>query len=132
MGALIDSSVLIQFEREGTPAPSALDPDEEFFVSVITASELLHGIHRAADAGVRARRTAWVNALLDAVPLLEIDLATARVHAELWAQLAAKGRLVGPHDLWVAATAVTHGLRLITFNLREFDRVAGLEVDLWA
>ena len=68
MGALIDSSVLIQFEREGSAASAALDSQEEFFVSVITASELLHGVYRAADVGVRARRVAWVNALLEAAP----------------------------------------------------------------
>lgn len=131
MGALIDSSVLIQFEREGSAASAALDSQEEFFVSVITAGELLHGVHRAADSGVRARRAAWVNALLEVVPLLDIDLSTARVHADLWAGLAAQGSLIGPHDLWLAATAVARGLRLITFNVREFDRVPGLEVDRW-
>lgn len=91
MGAVIDSSLLIQVERTGFTGPSVFDSREDFFVSVITASELLHGVHRALDAGVRARRSAWVNALLNVVPILDIDLAIARMHAELWADLSARG-----------------------------------------
>jgi hypothetical protein len=41
---------------------------EEFFLSVITASELLHGVHRAADPDVRARRSAFVEASAGAIP----------------------------------------------------------------
>ncbi len=131
MGAVIDSSLLIQVERTGFTGPSVFDSREDFFVSVITASELLHGVHRALDAGVRARRSAWVNALLNVVPILDIDLAIARMHAELWADLSAGGNLVGPHDLWIAATAVARGLRLLIVNVREFERVPGLEVVRW-
>ena len=40
--------------------------DEEFFLSVITASELLHGVHRAGEPGIRARRAAFVEGLLPA------------------------------------------------------------------
>lgn len=38
---------------------------------------------------------------------------------------------IGPHDLWLAAAALAHGLTLATGNLREFDRVPGLDVEAW-
>lgn len=134
MGILIDSSILIAHERGQLDITAHLEgrEDEEFFVSVVTASELLHGVHRAQDAGVRARRSAFVEALLERFPLLGIELSTARTHARLWADLAAAGTPVGPNDLWLAATAVTHGLTLVTANLRAFRRVPGLNVEAWA
>ena len=106
--------------------------DEESFLSVVTASELLHSVHRAARPEQRARRSAFVEGVLERFPVLEVNLATARAHSRLWADLAAAGVLIGPHDMWLAATCIAHGLTLVTTDLREFERVPGLEVELWS
>ena len=131
MGVLIDASVLIEHERGRVNLEQHLAgrEQEEFFLSVITASELLHGVHRATDPNVRARRSAFVEAVLGRFPLLPVDLVIARAHARLWAGLMAEGRLIGPHDLWLAATCLAHGLTLVTANVREFARVPGLTVE---
>jgi len=133
MGVLIDATVPIAWERGGVDVGARIAgrEDEPFYLSVITASELLYGVHWAADSGMRARRTAFVEGVLARFPLLSIDLATARLHAELWAQLAGQGRMIGAHDLWLAATAVAHSLSLATANVREFERVPGLVVENW-
>ena len=133
MGILIDASVLIDHERRGDAlrARAADRPDEEFMLSVVTVSELLHGVHRARDPGTRARRSAFVEAVIDGFPLLPIDMPTARTHAGLWADLAASGSMIGAHDLWLAAACIAHGLTLATGNVREFARVAGLELEAW-
>ncbi len=133
MGVLIDSSVLIAHERGRASLEDRLAgrEDEEFFLSAVTASELLHGVHRAGDSNVRSRRAAFVEAVLERFPLLSVDLATARAHARIWAELTSQGRLIGPHDLWLAATCLAHGLTMITGNAREFARVPGLDVETW-
>lgn len=133
MGVLIDASILIEHERGRLDLGHLLvgREREEHFLSTITASELLHGVHRARDAAHRSRRSAWVEAVLDRFPLLTVDLATARAHARLWAELAAEGRVIGPHDLWLAATCIAHGLALATANVREFRRVRGLDIEDW-
>lgn len=133
MGILIDSSVFIHFERSGADLSASIRGREEddVYLSVVSASELLHGVHRAADAKARAKRLAFVEGVLDAVPLLAIDLATARSHAQLWSDLARQGKMIGVHDSWLAATCLAHGLRLATSNLREFKRVPGLDVEEW-
>ncbi len=130
----MDSSVLIEQERGrlDVAARVAGREEEEVFLSVVTASELLHGVHRATDRSVRARRAAFVESVLDEFPLLGIDLLTARTHARLWAELAAQGEIIGAHDLWLAATAVGRGLALATANVREFRRVPGLVVEDWS
>jgi tRNA(fMet)-specific endonuclease VapC len=51
----------------------------------------------------------------------------ARVHAEIWARLARRGRTIGAHDLWIAATALSNGFGLATLE-RDFRRVRGLRL----
>lgn len=51
-----------------------------------------------------------------------------RVHAGIWAQLAEAGNVIGAHDLWIAATAIAHGLSIATRNQTDFQRVPGLRV----
>ena len=45
-----------------------------------------------------------------------------------WAGLAAKGEVIGAHDLWIAATAMAHGLDLATDDGQSFSRIPGLTV----
>lgn len=132
MGVLIDSSILIGWERRGAEAGDFVvgREDEAGFLSVVTVSELLHGVHRADDSPRRARRSAFVEVILDRLAVLPLDLPTARVHAELWAELVRRGTPVGAHDLWIAAAAVARGLTLVTANAREFERVPGLVVEV--
>jgi tRNA(fMet)-specific endonuclease VapC len=140
VGTVLDTTVFIAFERatRGTAAEHAmrtvgmrleehLGANDEVAVASITASELLHGVHRASDEH-RARREAFVEAVLAAFPSLPFDLLTARTHARMWASLAASGTDVGAHDRIVAATAVSVGWRVGTANTRHFERIPGLSV----
>lgn len=74
-------------------------------------------------AGAQAR--VHLLAGLEALPVTE---PIARVHADIWAGLAERGDLIGAHDLWIAATALTHGLGVATRNAVDFGRVPGLRV----
>ena len=97
-------------------------------ISVITVSELWHGVHRANGDVLRIRREAIVEDALTEVEPIPITAEVARIHARIWAQLEAAGSGIGAHDLWIAATALTHGLQVATTNRREFERVPGLDV----
>jgi len=140
MGTLLDTTVFIELERvtrvqpsEGGmarvigPLEAQLGEGEEVGIAAITASELLHGVHRASDEH-RGRREAFVETVLSAFPVLSFDLLVARIHARLWASLAAAGTDVGAHDRLVAATAVSAGWRLVTANTRHFEVISGLDV----
>jgi tRNA(fMet)-specific endonuclease VapC len=129
-GLVLDSSVLIDIERERLSFGPLVEAygNLETFVSVITVSELRHGVHRARDAAVRARRSAFVRQILDQVVVLPIDEAVADAHAQAWASLEEAGRMIGMNDLWIAATAIANGCALMTGNDNEFGRVAGLTV----
>jgi tRNA(fMet)-specific endonuclease VapC len=133
MGFLIDSSVLIAWERNRLNLQSQLEEyaEENFAVSAITASELLHGVHRASSPAQRRRREAFVEGLLARLPIISFDAVAARIHARLSAELAAKGTAVGPHDLIIAATALAKGYIVTTRDERSFPRIPGLAYQRW-
>lgn len=133
MGLVIDSDVIIHFERKSAEIKDYIRgrEREKFYVSVISISELLHGVHRAEDPATRNRRSAFVEAVITGFTILQIDVATARVHAQLWKDLQSKGIMIGIHDAWIAATCLSHGLSLISGNEREFGRVDGLNLEVW-
>jgi len=130
MARVVDSSVVIELERRGF-SPDAIDavaPGERVVIAAITASELLAGVHRSRPSPRRERRAAFIERILERIPVLPFDLATARVHARIGAELRATGNEIGQNDLLVAATALSAGYPVLTHNLREFNRVPGLVV----
>jgi tRNA(fMet)-specific endonuclease VapC len=56
----------------------------------------------------------------------------AELYGFIRANLEAKGEMIGPNDLWIAAHAMAAGLTLVTNNEKEFRRVRGLKVQNWA
>lgn len=131
MGTVIDSSVLIATER-GLLDLAALTSatDDEVAIASVTASELLHGVHRLKGAA-RARAERFVEGVLAAVPVVAFDLPVARVHAALSAELGARGTPVGAHDLIIAATAVWLDYDVATRDLRSFSRIRGVAIRRW-
>lgn len=127
MALLIDTDLLVDLERSDAALTQLAPGDEDRAISVITVSELLHGVHRARGAA-RARRRAFVEHVLAGMEAIPITEPVARVHAEIWSDLAARGRTIGAHDLWIAATAIAHGLGVATRNGAHFQRVRGLRV----
>ena len=132
MGTLIDTSVLIALER-GQIDLSRIpgEDDEPVAIAAITASELLHGVHRLRGAVARTRASRFVERLLEAIPVIPFDLEIARVHARIDAELSAAGTAVGDADLSIAATAVWLDYRIATRDLRSFPRIQGLDVEQW-
>lgn len=133
MGTLIDTSIFIAAERGKLDLPAVLakHADESVALSAITVSELLHGVHRAKDDAQRAKREAYVENLLASLPVVPFDTVAARVHASLWATLAARGEPIGAHDLRIAASALAVGFSVATRDERSFPRVPGLHVLTW-
>ena len=128
MAVLVDTCTLIDGERDRGvwQRIERVCGAQPWSVSVITASELLFGAERA-DQRRRASRLAYIERVLSQLNPIPITTDIARTHARLWADLAQAGALIAAHDLWIAATAITLGLQLVTSDA-DFDRVPGLEV----
>ena len=127
MGLIVDTGVFILIERSGSTTGFDVGADT-VSVSAITMSELRVGAHRAIARLVDS--AAWISLKISHSTLSQFAFTTdtARVHARLHADLQMRGQLIGAHDLLIAATAVEHGMAVLTTNRREFDRVPGLKV----
>ena len=103
-------------------------PVTDVCISVITKSELLYGVE------VSPRRTQDATALhafLPHVAVLEFPDGAAAHYAQIRADLKKRGQMIGANDLFIAAHARSLGLRLVTNNIAEFNRVKGLTLENW-
>jgi tRNA(fMet)-specific endonuclease VapC len=131
MGVILDTSILISLER----AESSIEEfiagreTEPFGISVVSVSELLHGVHRADSETRRVKRESYVERIIELFPVYPFDLAAGRIYARVWANLVEKHLSVGAHDLIIAATAISLGFSVVTFNLRDFEKIEGLTVE---
>lgn len=135
MGIVLDTSVLIAAERRSMDLEDRLEALPEgspVFITSIVAAELLFGLEKADCEERRARRSAYVEGLLARIPVLPLDLGAARLCARIWATLSTAGKLIGPHDTMIAATAIQHGHSVATCNAAHFKRVPGLDVLDWS
>ena len=125
--AVLDTSVWIAAESGRRIDVSGL-PDEAA-VSVITVAELEAGVLAAKDVSARAARLATVNGLSD-IELLPIDAPVARMWARMRVELAERGGRINVNDLWIAATAASLGLPVVTQDddFRAVEGIAGLEI----
>lgn len=129
MGLILDTCILIRAEKQNdTVNFDKWQFYEEACISVLTVSELLIGVHRADTEARRLKRSAFVEGIINEIPIIDFTPDVARIHAEIYAYLAQQGQLIGAHDLIIAATALSHGYALLTTNDQEFNRIPGLQV----
>ena len=103
-------------------------PVTDVCISVITKSELLYGVE------VSPRRThdsTALHAFLPHVAVLAFPDDAAMHYAQIRADLKKRGQMIGANDLFIAAHARSLGLRLVTNNVAEFNRVKGLTLENW-
>ena len=128
MGLMLDTNVFIYSERSGNPIDfSKWEEYGDVYISSITVSELLVGVHYADSDARKTRRSAFVESVLAKIPVLGFNTEEARMHAGLFSTLTKQGQIIGAHDLIIAATAIVHNCAVLTENIREFERVPGLE-----
>jgi len=130
MGLILDTSVVVAAERRRFDISAFLlaQPVAPVRLAAITYSELLHGVERAANAQIRARRSRFIERILSLTGIAGFNQKEAELHARLWASLESRGQTIGPHDLQIAATALSLDYTLATLNVREFSRVPGLNL----
>ncbi|MGI8722024.1 MAG: type II toxin-antitoxin system VapC family toxin [Geodermatophilaceae bacterium] len=118
---LLDTSVFVARESRGLDAGSLPD---ELAVSIVTYAELRAGVLAASDVTTRSRRLTTLQAVTGLNPL-PIDTRVADRWAQLRLLLAHTGRRVNVNDTWIAATALAHGVAVVTQDT-DFDPLAEL------
>jgi len=132
MGVILDTSVLIEAERQESEIQQFAESREEevFGLSVISVAELLHGVHRANSTKRRIKRSAYVEKVIDLFPIYNFEISIARIYAELWSDLIKRGIQIGAHDLIIGSTALSLGFSVATYNERHFEKIEGLKIEM--
>lgn len=127
---VLDSNCLIYyFKRQGRVVESFLRVSpQEIAIPAVALYELETGI---AKSRFTERNRAQLDEVVSWITTLPFGLPEARASARIRASLKAKGRPIGPIDILIAGTALSHGATLVTHNTREFERVEGLSLVDW-
>ena len=125
---LLDTNILIATLKGAPGVRQQLEhtPLNALLLSTVVLGELEFGAEKSAWA---ARNRQRLNELTERLPLVGVDASAARHYARIRAQLERRGQPIGAHDTQIAAHALALGTTLVTNNMREFERVAGLKLE---
>jgi tRNA(fMet)-specific endonuclease VapC len=122
---VLDTSAFTHLRGGDERVAKAVAAARVVHLSVITLGELEAG----AELGVRAAdNRAALDEFLSApfVSVLPVTTDVARVYGRLFAELRRAGTPIGVNDIWIAATAIDAGARLLSFD-RDFARIKSLD-----
>ena len=128
---LLDSDTSITIIRRRPPAVldhfKGLQPGDAG-ISVIVYLELLQGAVKSKNPD---DSVAAVEAYVEVIPVIPMDSSVGLHYARIRGELERAGTVIGPHDMLIAAHALSLNLPLVTGNVREYNRVKGLRVENW-
>lgn len=101
---------------------------DEILLCSIVKAELAYGAHRSQYPEKNLQTLGLFFSQFDSIPF---DDRAVDAYGRIRAELSKRGQLIGPMDLMIAAIAFAHDLTLITRNVREFERIAGLKIENW-
>ena len=124
---LPDTNIVIALFASEAAVLNEFNNADEVFLSSVVLGELHHG---ARKSGRVAENVASVDAYAASNVVLASDVDTSRQYGVVKESLRAKGRMIPENDIWIAATALQHGLTLATRDAH-FAEVIGLSVARW-
>lgn len=130
---LLDTNILSALIRQPQGTAAAMLARRGYgavCTSIVVAAELRFGA-RKRGSQILTGKVDDLLASLPVLPLLPLDARADRTYAEIRLQLEQTGAPIGPNDLLIAAHAFDAGLTLVTDNVEEPGRVAGLQVENW-
>jgi tRNA(fMet)-specific endonuclease VapC len=124
---ILETTFLVDFEREsarGTTGPAVAfleaHEDARLYVTFTIAGELAAGLSMA-------ERSKWEE-FLAPFHVLTLDANVSWEYGQAYRHLQKNGMLIGANDLWIAATALAHGMPVVTRNVQHYRRVPNLQV----
>lgn len=132
---LCDTSVLVDIDRGGVDdRVDRLDDEGRHAVSTVTVTELRLGVNKRYSEDDERRQDALdgLDRLLARFEIIDADRAVATAAADIIASLQEQGKPLNDlHDIYIAATARTEQLSVLTANVGHFDRIRDVTVVDW-
>lgn len=97
-------------------------------ISSITLSELMYGAEKSLNTD---KNLEAVEEFVSHLEVLPYDAKASQHYGQIKAALEKKGQIIGENDIHIAAHAISHGLILVSNNVREFKRVSNLALENW-
>lgn len=127
MGLILDTSVIIEAEKKRLSFKKFSSLGNAY-MSAITVSELLLGVHLASDEEKKIKRATFVEKVIKSIASIPFQEEEARTYARLIAYLRQKHITIDAHDIIIAATALEKDFPVLTTNKKHFDHIPGLKV----
>ncbi len=130
MRFLLDTDICVFWLRGNLPVRNRMSTfnSEDVGISIISLAELRYGANCSTQVETNH---AAIDSFVSNIPVLGVDQDIARTYANLKAELRKTGLLIEDLDLFIAATARTHGLILVSNNTDHFRRIPGLSLESW-
>lgn len=128
---LLDTNTCIYIAKHNPPAVRerfARHTAGELAMSVVTLGELRYGAERSQ---AREQALQTIQHLISLIAVYPLTESAGEHYGQIRASLAARGLPIGNNDLWIAAHARSEAWVLVTNNVREFNRVEGLQIENW-
>ena len=124
-----DTCIHVIRDRRTDLGPRFQSEVRSLCISVIVVHELRHGAEKSDRPEFHHER---VDDFCTRLQVIDFNQDAARHAAEIKNNLQRRGTIIGPNDLLIAGHARSLGLKLITGNLSEFNRVEGLRCEDWS
>ena len=137
MRVLLDTCIISELRKANVHLPlkelMGNIQEQDIFLSVISLGELLKGISFLEEGKRKRELLAWVAGLEKSFTdrILDIDQETAHIWGEVTAKAAKAGKVVSACDGLIAASALRHGLHLITRNSTDFIPTSVMLINPW-
>src|SRR5262245_40332641 len=131
MNYLLDTNCCVLLIRQKSPSVLARllqHPITDIGLSAVTVAELQYGVQKSSQP---AQNQQALDQFLLPLTILPFDDTDAIAYGQIRADLEAQGLPIGSFDMLIAAQAIRHNLILVTNNVCEFARVAGLTIEDW-
>jgi tRNA(fMet)-specific endonuclease VapC len=129
--SLLDTDILSEFLRGNSKVAAKVEEHVEVYglvnLSIITYYEILNGL-LYKDAKKQLKKFTDFVELNKVIPM---TMRTAKVAAEIYADLRKKVREIGHTDTLIAGIDIANDLQLVTNNTDHFKRIKGLEIENW-
>lgn len=130
MRYLLDTNICIYLMKGDKEVSEAIGQinGNEIAISFITLSELYYGAYKSARQN---ENLLAVSLLASQITVIESNAAIAKAFGEIKTALIKKGRITDDADIFIAATAITNQLFLVTNNLKHFETIPQIMLENW-
>jgi tRNA(fMet)-specific endonuclease VapC len=125
---ILDTNALSAWRDKDENLRPVLERATVLVIPVIVVGEYRYGVLRLRYQ--RERAAAWLDQVLKSTRVAIVNQETADIYARIRARLQQIGRPIAPNDTWIAASAMQHGLPVLSRDA-DFDHVAGLTRISW-